>query len=471
MAEETYYELVGVPEDASVVELSRALQDARREWSNRRSRHPKESVRLEAQAKLEAVTRAEETLLDPELRAGYDRALAEARAAAASGIRIAPDAGGRAHGIGQGGEPAAPAPAPVAPPGADVTARARRYTDAGEWRLAYRFWGQATSLAPEDAAAWREWAWAALEMMPQADAQRAESLLDDALMGALEAVRLDPENGSAHYVLGKARLATGDKDQALRAFIRATAFDPELAWARVEMSRLSVASGDVVMGLAEMRRGADQLKAQLGDTPEVAAVYAEMAALTPRLSLGGGGARAAQDDADRASASPAPASVTTPNVGAPEVYKGPPSAAMDRFSAALAETPAKRGYLDGLQDLYEALHQVDASGHPGEFPAAERDFDELAGLFIGASTAPNAKKFAASPQAALNNARAISVFAPAYQSAKDAIAFYERLTALMEKYGLYGVSPQDAKAAAADLARLTGADQRGFSVFGWGQPM
>ncbi|MDR2114716.1 MAG: hypothetical protein LBO75_05495 [Bifidobacteriaceae bacterium] len=228
MSETDYYELIGLEPEAEDEAIRQALKSTKKRLSDRRRQHPKESVRLEAQGLLEVLADAEEALLDPDRRQAYNqkraaRRAAEERAARRVAAPVVP--------IDTVMPDAAPAPFDTSSGpggvGQEVLDRARHYSDIEEWKLAHKSWGQATARFPNDPQVWAEWAKAAMELRNSDPGHRSESLLDDALMGASEAIRLDPENGWAHMLLGNVRSSQRDHQAAKRAYELAIKFTPD----------------------------------------------------------------------------------------------------------------------------------------------------------------------------------------------------------------------------------------------------
>jgi tetratricopeptide (TPR) repeat protein len=76
--------------------------------------------------------------------------------------------------------------------------------------------------------------------------------LDQAKAAVERAIKLDPENASAHNLLGKALRLRGDPERAIAALERARALGPDSAWIHAEIGRNKVELGRAEEGLADI---------------------------------------------------------------------------------------------------------------------------------------------------------------------------------------------------------------------------
>lgn len=101
---------------------------------------------------------------------------------------------------------------------------------------------------------------------------------DEARAAALSAVEIEPENGGAHYVVGRVLRLGGDKEQALAALDKAVALDPDNFMALYEQGMLLAEAGRTAEALANFEKF---LAARPGDPAATQAVTTLRAAMAP----------------------------------------------------------------------------------------------------------------------------------------------------------------------------------------------
>ncbi|OIV36564.1 hypothetical protein BIV57_15520 [Mangrovactinospora gilvigrisea] len=181
-----HYSLLGIPADADEATVRAATAHQLRRWTSRASTSPDLEARQRAESRVAALNRAKRELLDPDLRAAYDRRLAAGTTAAQTGERRAATA--------------------TPPP------RSRPRQRSGP--------GQPVQSGPSGAnSPWLERAWASVE----------KKSFDDAMYEARKATSETPRSASAWLLLGWLRWQRRDLDGAAAAYrtsIRLAPGDP-----------------------------------------------------------------------------------------------------------------------------------------------------------------------------------------------------------------------------------------------------
>ena len=102
---------------------------------------------------------------------------------------------------------------------------------------------------------WAAWAFMQFLQWSQKDGARDDPLIDQALVAARRAIRLDPTGAIGHEYLGSILLAQGTHAAALESYHRALDLNPANPDLHVELGWHEVLNGDWPDGIASIRRG------------------------------------------------------------------------------------------------------------------------------------------------------------------------------------------------------------------------
>ena len=202
MAVDNYYEILGIESSADEDTIRGAIRKTRSRYRQVAGSPNKEQAR-NAEVMIEKLAQAEATLLNPEVRPGYDAQLAAQPATSLE-------------------------PAPVAGGSSDWTESAKSYLANGQPRNAAQAAKEATRAEPDSIDAWTVRAYAALELRD----------FQDADFSASEAQKRDPGNPQMFGLLADVADGEGRYADAQRAFARAAELEPtnpywagRVAWA------------------------------------------------------------------------------------------------------------------------------------------------------------------------------------------------------------------------------------------------
>ena len=232
-----YYELLDLDPQADEDTIRQAVLDQRRTWV-RRQNAPTIERQRQAEDRLRQIATAEETLLDQDRRAAYDRTRSApppepARVVLAKPAPPAPPGPG-SSGSGRPDAPvppdpvSAPTPAP-AQPRIDWMARGTEALGNGDLRAARYAATEATERNPGDAAAW----------VLRGTVSRADNRLDHAIYEFMEAGRLAP-SAATYLTLAEVNEAAGYVDQARSGYESAVRLDPASAGPTIALANFWV---------------------------------------------------------------------------------------------------------------------------------------------------------------------------------------------------------------------------------------
>ncbi|WP_420120070.1 hypothetical protein [Nakamurella sp.] len=232
-----FYELLDLDPDADEDAVRQAILDQRRTWV-RRQNAPTVERQRQAEDRVRQIAAAEETLLDKDRRAAYDRTrrtpapgparvvLTKPAAAtpppAGPSPSTPPDAAATVPGP-------APAPDPAPAPRIDWMARGTEALRRGDLRAARYAATEAAERNPGDPAAW----------LLRGTVSRTDNRLDDAIYEFVEAGRLAP-SASTYLSLAEVNEAAGYVDQARAGYESAVRLDPAAAGPTIALANFWV---------------------------------------------------------------------------------------------------------------------------------------------------------------------------------------------------------------------------------------